>query len=121
MITKSKCSKKNKDFVISARYSEDEYMDVLFKITDENGQQIMSPGAFSKSATLSAKVTLVDSELERYRVFVAAKMGSNINQIARGLNADRISEKINESTYESVMKELEKLVIQLNKLLEPLR
>lgn len=113
--------KKNKDFVISARYTEDEYMDVLLKITDEDGHRMMSPGAFSKAATLGGKVTIVDSELERYRAFVAARMGNNINQIARGLNTDRKAGKISETTYEVVLQELEKLVVELNKLLEPLR
>ena len=113
--------KKTRDYVISARYTEDEYIDVLLKITDESGQQMMSPGAFSKAATLGGKVTIVDSELERYRAFVAARMGNNINQIAKGLNTDRKAGKISEATYEVILKELKSLVVELNKLLEPLR
>ena len=113
--------KKNKNFVISARYTEDEYLDVLMKITDESGQQMMSPGAFSKAATLGGKVTIVDSELERYRAFIASRISNNINQIARGLNTDRKAGKISEATYEKTLLELQKLVAELNKLLEPLR
>ncbi len=52
---------------------------------------------------------------------MAARMGNNINQIARGLNTDRKAGEISEVTYENVLVELEKLVVELNKLLEPLR
>lgn len=113
--------KKNKDFVISARYTEDEYMDVLLKITDEDGHRMMSPGAFSKAAALAGKVTIVDSELEQYRAFIAGNIGNNLNQIARRLNTDNLAGTITEQTYIDVLNELGSLKKELTKLLEPLR
>lgn len=116
-----KKEKKNKEHVISARYNEDEYLDILLKISDADGKQMMSPGAFSKAATLAGKVTIVDSELEQYRVFVASKISNNINQIAKRLNTDFKAESVSEKTYIDVLNQMEKLNNELNKLLEPMR
>lgn len=117
----SEVIKKNKERVISARYTEDEYMDILLKISDGEGKQIISPGAFSKAATLSGRVTVVDKEVEQYKVFVASKISNNVNQISKRLNSDFKAKIISEKTYGDVLEELNKLTIQVHSLLEPLR
>ena len=117
----SEGDKKKKDYVISARYTEDEYLDVLMKISDADGKQMMKPAAFTKAAALAGKVTIVDSELEQYRAFIASNIGNNLNQIARRLNTDNLAGTITEQTYIDVLNELGSLKKELTKLLEPLR
>ena len=82
---------------------------------------MMSAGAFSKLATLAGKVTIIDSELEQYRAFVASRISNNINQIAKRLNTDFKANHVSEETYINVLNEMGKLNDELNKLLEPLR
>lgn len=116
-----KIGKKNKEYVVSARYTEDEYLDILLKISDANGKKMMSVGAFSKVATLSGKVTIIEKELEQYRTFIASRISNNINQIAKRLNTDHKADLISEKTYIDVLNQMEILNHELNKLLEPLR
>ena len=114
-------NKENKSHVISARFNDDEYLDVMMKITDESGTQLMKLSDFARASILSSKVVIVDSELEQYRAWVAASVGNNINQIARRLNTDAKTEILSESTYIDVLKELNKISVEMNKLLEPLK
>ncbi len=112
--------KKKKEYVISARYTESEYLDVLMKITDGNGTQMMSPGAFSKAATLNGRVSVMDTEVERYKAFILSKISNNMNQIAKGLNTDRLVGCVTEETHISVLMKLEKINTEIIKLMEPL-
>ena len=112
--------KDKKEHVISARYTESEYLDVLMKITDADGTQMMSPGAFSKAATLGGRVTITDTEVERYRVFILSKISNNLNQIAKGLNTDRLADRVTEETHISTLEKLQELKDEVIKLTEPL-
>jgi hypothetical protein len=112
--------KSKKEHVISARYTESEYLDVLMKITDADGTQMMSPGAFSKAATLGGRVTISDTEVERYKAFVLSKISNNMNQIAKGLNTDRLAGCVPEETHISVLMRLEEIKDEITKLMEPL-
>ena len=112
--------KSTKQHVISARYTESEYLDVLLKITDADGTQVMSPGAFSKAATLGGRVTIVDSEVERYKVFLLSKISNNMNQIAKGLNTDRLAGRVSEETHIFALEKLHEIKDEITKLMEPL-
>jgi hypothetical protein len=107
--------------VISVRYSDDEYMDILMKLANKEGKPIMSPSKFSKCATLTGKVTLVNQEVEQYKVFVLGKISNNINQIAHRLNSDNLSGKLNNKTYIDNLESLENLLKQVNELTDPIR
>jgi len=114
-------NKKNKDYVISSRYTEDEYLDILMKVSDGDGNPMMKPSAFVKAASLSSGVKIVDSELEKYKVFIAAKVGNNLNQIAKRLNTDNKSGVLNDRTYIDVLNDMSLIKKELNELLEPIR
>lgn len=109
-----------KNYVISARYTESEYLDVLMKITDADGTQMMSPGAFSKAATLGGRVTIIDTEVERYKAFLLSKISNNMNQIAKGLNTDRLAGNVFEETHILVLKNLNEIKDEITQLMEPL-
>jgi hypothetical protein len=119
-MTVSDKPKDRKEHVISARYSESEYLDVLMKLSDADGAQMMSPGAFSKAATLGGRVTIVDTEVERYRVFILSKISNNLNQIAKGLNVDRMAGRVSEETHISTLEKLQEVKDEVTKLTEPL-
>lgn len=117
----SKREKENKDHQIGVRLTDSQYADLLLKITDADGNQIISPAAFCRSAITSAKVTIVDSELEKYRTFVAARIGNLRNQLVRVLHKDRKSGIVSEKTYLDILEKIQDQDDELNKLLEPLR
>lgn len=109
---------KNKTHIVSARYTDDEYLDILMKVTGTDGKTFMSPGQFSKCAALSAKVVVVDRELEEYKVFLAYKISNSINQIAQAIHMDRQSGVVSQSTYDLATQELQQLHAELFDVLE---
>jgi len=111
--------KENKDFKIQSRYTESEYLDVLLKITDVDGQLLMKPGEFSKACTLSGHAIIKDKELDEYKVFVVAKISNNLNQIVKRLHQDNLANRITDQTYINLLEELEKINEQLALLTEP--
>jgi len=113
--------KKNKSHVISWRCSDDELVEILMKVCDEDGVEMMKPSAYSRAATLGGHVTIVDSELERYKAFVLARQGNLRNQMVKCLHQDRKAGIVTEKTYISILEQMHKEEIAQNKLLEPLR
>lgn len=111
--------KKTKSSVISFRIDDDALTELMMKTTDSRGEQIISPSAFARAALESAQVHVVDQELEAFRVYVAAKLGNNINQIARRLNTDAKSGVINTDTYCDVAAQLASISDELHALLQP--
>jgi hypothetical protein len=111
--------KKTKSSVISFRIDDDALTELMMKTTDSRGEQIISPSAFARAALESAQVHVVDQELEAFRVYVAAKLGNNINQIARRLNTDAKSGVINTDTYRDVAAQLASISDELHALLQP--
>lgn len=116
-----KSPKKNKKHIISARYTDDEYADVMLKISNRDGEQVISVGEFSKLATLSKSAVIVDSEVERYKVYIASKISNNINQIAKRLNTDNRQGIIGDKTYSDVLYSLNEIRQQLVVLLSPVQ
>lgn len=112
--------KKSKDHTISFRVDDDEIAELMLKITDSRGELIMKPSAFARAALVSSQVHVVDQELEAFRVYVAAKLGNNINQIARRLNIDAKSGMIDSATYNDVAHQLASISDELHALLQPI-
>jgi hypothetical protein len=107
--------------IISGRVSNDELKEIKKKLLNDEGVQVIKIGKFVREATLKAHVIFNDPELEKYRIFTAAQIGNNMNQIARRLNQDNKAGKICEATYENILGLLEKTYDKLNDLLEPIR
>ena len=112
--------KKAKSSVISFRIDDDALAELIMKTTDSRGEQIISPSAFARAALESAQVHVVDQELEAFRVYVAAQIGNNINQIARRLNTDAKAGVIDTVTYRDVANELASISNELHALLQPI-
>jgi hypothetical protein len=111
--------KKPRQHVISFRIDDDALAELMLKVTDSRGQQIISPSAFARAALESSQVHVVDQELEAFRVYVAAKLGNNINQIARRLNTDAKGGVIDTTTYSDVAAQLASISDELQALLQP--
>ena len=111
---------KPKTSVISFRIDDDALTELMMKTTDSRGEQIISPSAFARAALESAQVHVVDQELEAFRVYVAAKLGNNINQIARRLNTDAKAGVIDTATYRDVANQLVSISDELHALLQPI-
>lgn len=120
MHEKKSRNKEGKDIVISTRLTGSEYADLLLRISDDSGKPLMKPSAYLRAAATGASVTVADTELARYRAFIAGRAGNNINQIARRLNADNKACKIDGDTYRQVLAELQKINAELSRLLVPL-
>lgn len=112
--------KKPRQHVISFRIDDDALAELTLKVTDSRGKQIISPSAFARAALESSQVHVVDQELEAFRVYVAAKLGNNINQIARRLNTDAKKGVIDTTTYRDVSAQLASLSDELQALLQPI-
>ena len=63
----------------------------------------------------------MDREVEQYKVHAAAKIGNNINQVAKRLNEDNLNDLITPATYDGVLNNLEEIKTELKELLAPLR
>jgi hypothetical protein len=113
--------KKNKSIVVATRLKEDEYADVMLRIVNEHGEQIMKPSDYFKQSLLDAKVVVKDKEVEQYRAFILSRISNNMNQVAKRLNQDNLANKISEETYKSVLSELVKINKEINELAEPVR
>lgn len=113
--------KKNKSIVIATRLKEDEYADVMLRISNEEGQQIMKPSDYFKQSLLGAKVVVKDKEVEQYKAFILSRISNNMNQVARRLNQDNIANKISEETYKDVLDELVKINKEIVELAEPVK
>ena len=112
----------NKTKTVSFRLSEEDYKEISDRIPkNEKGKADMKFSEFIRDAILKSRVVAVDKELEQYKVFTAAKIGNNINQIARRLNSDNLAGKINPDTYNEVIESLERIYGELMLLLDPVR
>jgi hypothetical protein len=102
-------NKSTKSIVVSTRLNEHEFAEMQLKLIGSNGKPMMKPAAFLKAAATGAVVTVIDAELEQYRVFIEKRASNNLNQIAKRLNTDHLAGKINNKTYEDVLSELVKI------------
>jgi len=107
--------------VIAVRFKDDEYMDLLMKISDKEGKQIMKVSSFIKSASLTGKVKVFNHDVEEYKAFILGKISNNINQIAHRLNTDNSENKVSEKTYIANLEALENLLEQINELTQSVR
>ena len=92
--------------VIATRLTESEYADIMLRITDDIGEQQITLSEYTKQALLNATVVIVDTEVEQYKVFILSKLSNNINQIAKRLNKDKLSNTLNNQTYQLILNEL---------------
>jgi len=107
--------------IVSIRFKEDEYMDLLMKVSNKEGNPIMSVGKFCKCAALAGKVKIFNHEVEEYKAFILGKISNNINQMAHRLNTDNIENKVSESTYIANLEALKEVLELVNELAEPVR
>jgi Bacterial mobilisation protein (MobC) len=113
--------KENKIYSINTRYTESEYMSILLKITDDKNMQIMKPSQYQRLAALNANITVHDSELDEYKIFIASKISNNINQIAKNLNIANLQDNLTDDTFNDCLLQLEKLNDELQKLTTPFK
>ena len=92
--------------VIATRLTESEYADIMLRIADDIGEQQITLSEYTKQALLNATVVVVDTEVEQYKVFILSKLSNNINQIAKRLNKDKLSNTLNHNTYQFILNEL---------------
>ncbi|MCP3965980.1 MAG: MobC family plasmid mobilization relaxosome protein [Lentisphaerae bacterium] len=110
----------NKNKTVSFRLTKKEHADILSRIpVGDNGKPIMKFSTFARGAVFDKRLVAVDREVEQYKVYTAAKIGNNLNQIAKRLNEDNLAGKIEPSTYDDVLDNLEKVYEKLNTLLAP--
>jgi len=114
-------NKKNKSIVIATRLKEDEYTDVMLRIINDEGEQIMKPSDYFKQALLGAKVVVNDKEVEQYKAFILSRISNNMNQVVKRLNKDNLANKVSEETYKDVLDELVKINQEIVELAEPVR
>lgn len=107
--------------VVSIRFKDDEYIDLLMKVSDKDGKPIMPVGKFVKCAALTGKVKIFNHEVEEYKAFILGKISNNINQIAHRLNTDNIENKVSEQTYIANLEALESLLKHVNELAQAVR
>jgi len=113
--------KNNKSIVISTRLKDDEYAEVMLRIVNEDGEQIMKPSDYFKQSLLDAKVVVKYKEVEQYKAFILSRISNNMNQLAKRLNQDNLAHNISEETYKNVLSELVKINQEIVELTEPLR
>lgn len=116
----NKNNKEKREHVVSTRLTDKEYSELLLKLSDDEGVLIKRVSDFIQGACTGATVHVYDSEIERYKAFIAGRTGNNINQIARRLNQDNIAGKISDDTYEEVLLQLKQINDDLSKVLRPL-
>lgn len=112
--------KKNKNIVISARLTEDEYADIKLRISDADGKAMMKTSEYYKRALLDAVVHIKDKEVEQYKVFVLSKISNNINQVAYRLNSDNKAGIIDAKTYDDVLNSMKNICDEVSRLSSPL-
>jgi len=113
--------KKKRLHQIGVRLTDDEYEDLMHKITDLDGNQMMTPSTFARASMKGAAVRIVDTELEQYRTFVAAQMANARNQMVNRLNIESKAGIISEKTYVEILELMRDQDHELNRLLEPLK
>ncbi len=127
-----------KSKLISFRVSKEEYeelssriplklkqdkMGELVKDDEGNVKQIplMSISTFIRGAVLGKRLFAVDRVVEEEKVVAAAKIGNNINYIARRLNSAHKKGIVDQSTYEEMLALLRETRDQMYDILAPIR
>jgi hypothetical protein len=112
----------DKTKMVSFRLSEKEHEIILGRIPkNDEGKLIIKLSTFIRGAVFKKRLVAVDREVEQYKVYTAAQIGNNINQIAKRLNEDNLAGKIDSGTYDEVLDNLEKIYETLSVLLAPVR
>jgi len=112
--------KNNKKNIISFRLSDDEYADLLLKISDANGMQKLSASAFVRASLVSAQVRANDVELERYRVYIAGQIAQQINEIAGALNTANNEGVVSDNLVITLADKIDVITNEMHQLLAPL-
>ena len=112
--------KNNKKNIISFRLSDDEYADLLLKISDANGMQKLSASAFVRASLVSAQVRANDVELERYRVYIAGQIAQQINEIAGALNTANNEGVVSDNLLITLADKIDVITNEMHQLLAPL-
>ena len=107
--------------VVSIRFKENEYIELLMKVSNKNGNKAMSVSQFCKHSALTGKVTIFNQEIEEYKTHLLSKLSNNINQIAHRLNTDNFKGTLSESTYINNLQALEEILQLVNELSKPIR
>jgi len=113
-------TKKNKTNVISFRLNDDEYAELLLKITDANGEKKLTPSAFARAALVSSQVRVNDVELEQYRVYIAGQITQQIQTIAGVLNTANMEEQVNDELLIALADKIDLITDEMNKMLSPI-
>lgn len=106
--------------VWNIRLTEAEHLDLVDKITREDGSAIMSKSAFGRAILTQGKVTVVDHEIERYQAFVFARFSNNFNQLVKLLNSKHLSGELEDDTVLYAMSELQDLRDELSQQFTPI-
>ena len=112
--------KKNKNHIISFRLNDYEFAELLLKISDANGVQMLKPSVFARGSLISAQVRANDSELEKYRVFIAGQVSRQIQQIAGALETANKSDKTDDELLIELVEKIDLIMDEMNALLSPL-
>jgi len=118
---KSKENKKpQKKHVVSTRLTGEELIFFERKISGIEGSIKMSKSMFLHQACTGKKVKKVDLEVEQYKVFIAARLGNDMNEIILSLKNLELSQGRNIETYDAILQELKQINDRFNQLIRPL-
>jgi hypothetical protein len=127
-----------KSKLISFRVSKEEYEELSSRIPlkmkqdkmgefvkDDEGNvkqiPLMSISTFIRGAVLGKRLFAVDRVVEEEKVIAAAKIGNNINYIARRLNSDHKKGIVDQITYEEMLALLRETRDEMYDILAPIR
>jgi len=117
-------SKENKKpqrkHVVSTRLTDEDMMLFERKISGIDGSIRMSKSMFLHQACTGKKVKKVDLEVEQYKVFIAARLGNDMNKITLSLKNSELNQDRNVGIYEALLQELKQINDRFNQLTRPL-
>lgn len=122
-ILKMKENKKKKPqrkHVVSTRLTSEEMMCFKRKISGIDGSIKISKSMFLHQACTGGKVKKVDLEVEQYKVFIAARLGNDMNEIILSLKNSELNQDRNIEIYEAILQELKQINDRFNQLIRPL-
>ena len=116
----NKKKKHQKKHVVSTRLTEEELRIFERKISGKGGGVAVSKSKFLHQACTGKKLKKVDLEVEQYKVFIASRLGNDMNEITLRLKNVELKHGVNADTYEALLQELKTINDQFNQLIRPL-
>jgi hypothetical protein len=99
-----------KNRVVTVRLSESEYVEILLKISDVDGNLIVPVSTYLRAATAGVSVTATDRDVERAKIHLYSKASNNINQIAKQINTQaKINHYLSDDDLNIAISELKKV------------